>query len=86
MSAIVFIPLVFVLLALAGRGKLWALGSGLVFGGALGNLIDRIGDESVTDFISVGRWPSFNVADSAITVGAMILDRIELPGASIDRT
>ncbi len=51
---------------------------GLVCGGAVGNLIDRIRSSSgVVDFIDVGigvhRWPTFNVADSAVTVGAVVL-------------
>jgi len=49
----------------------------LVIGGALGNLIDRLRAGHVTDFIQVyyGEWafPSFNVADSAISVGAVVL-------------
>ena len=54
-----------------------ATGLSLVLGGAVGNLIDRIRLGYVTDFIQVwfGNWPfpSFNVADSAITVGAVLL-------------
>lgn len=46
---------------------------GLILGGTLGNLIDRIWRGSVTDFISVGIWPSFNIADSGVTVGALIM-------------
>ena len=52
----------------------------LIVGGAIGNLIDRIASGGVTDFIDVyvgtHHWPSFNVADSAITVGIglMIVD------------
>jgi len=42
-------------------------------GGALGNLIDRIFFGSVTDFIAVGAFPVFNVADSSITVGVAVL-------------
>jgi signal peptidase II len=54
------------------------LSLGLIFGGALGNLIDRLRLGYVTDFIYVRvwhdfYWPAFNVADSAITVGAIIL-------------
>ena len=46
---------------------------GLILGGAVGNLIDRIGLGGVTDFISVGTWwPAFNIADSAVTVGVII--------------
>jgi signal peptidase II len=42
-------------------------------GGALGNLIDRLTIGHVTDFVSVGRFPVFNVADASITIGAVIL-------------
>jgi signal peptidase II len=51
----------------------------LVLGGALGNLIDRLVRApgflrgAVIDFISIGAWPTFNVADSAITLGALSL-------------
>jgi len=50
---------------------------GLVLGGAFGNLIDRIATGQVVDFIDMGigryRWPTYNVADIAVTVGAVIL-------------
>ena len=42
-------------------------------GGALGNLIDRLTIGHVTDFISVGNFPVFNVADASITIGAALL-------------
>jgi signal peptidase II len=45
----------------------------LQFGGALGNLVDRVTIGHVTDFISVGSFPVFNVADSSISVGVVIL-------------
>ena len=45
----------------------------LQLGGAVGNLIDRIRFHSVTDFIDLRVWPVFNVADSAITVGIVLL-------------
>ena len=50
----------------------------MILGGAVGNLIDRVGAGSVTDFLRVHaadrwEWPSFNVADSAITVGVVLL-------------
>lgn len=70
---LVIAPMIVLLLALAGRGAGWALGSGLVLGGAAGNLIDRLGDGHVTDFVVVGRWPSFNLADAAISIGALVL-------------
>jgi len=50
---------------------------GLILGGAFGNLIDRISTGEVIDFIDMGigsyRWPTYNVADIAVTVGAVIL-------------
>jgi len=45
---------------------------GLVLGGTVGNLIDRLRFGYVTDFIDFGFWPAFNIADSAITVGVII--------------
>ncbi len=46
---------------------------GLVLGGTAGNLVDRLRLGYVTDFIDIGIWPTFNVADSAITVGVILL-------------
>ena len=46
---------------------------GLQLGGALGNLLDRLRLGYVTDFIDVGPWPIFNVADSAISVGMVLM-------------
>jgi signal peptidase II len=46
---------------------------GLILGGAFGNTVDRIRVGYVIDFIQVGWWPVFNVADSAITTGAVLL-------------
>ena len=54
------------------RPKLW-LATGLLTGGALGNLADRVRDGAVTDFIDPPSWPAFNVADVAITLGVVIL-------------
>jgi signal peptidase II len=54
------------------RGGVW-VAVGLLVGGALGNLIDRISDDGVTDFIDPPRWPAFNVADIAITAGVIVL-------------
>jgi signal peptidase II len=50
-----------------------SIGFGLILGGALGNILDRFDDGFVTDFIQVGWWPVFNVADSCITVGIALL-------------
>lgn len=45
----------------------------MMLGGAIGNMIDRIRFGFVTDFIAVGRFPVFNIADSAVTVGVAIM-------------
>jgi signal peptidase II len=45
----------------------------LVIGGAIGNLVDRVRLGYVVDFVAVGAWPRFNVADSAITIGLVLL-------------
>jgi signal peptidase II len=49
------------------------LALGLQLGGAVGNLADRVRLGKVTDFIDVGPWPAFNVADSSIVVGVAII-------------
>lgn len=49
------------------------LALGLQLGGALGNLLDRLQQGYVTDFIDVGWWPIFNVADSAISIGMVLM-------------
>ena len=46
---------------------------GLILGGAVGNLIDRIRFGGVTDFLDFRMWPVFNVADSCITIGAVLM-------------
>ena len=52
-----------------GRPGAWAA-VGLLIGGALGNLVDRVRQDAVTDFIDLPAWPAFNLADVAITLGA----------------
>jgi len=47
--------------------------TGAIAGGALGNLIDRLRLGYVVDFIAIGPWPNFNLADSAVTIGALLL-------------
>ncbi len=56
----------------ARRPFVW-LPTGLLLGGALGNIIDRLRDGAVTDFIKVPIWPAFNFADVAITAGVVAL-------------
>lgn len=76
------VVLCFILSALWSRNSSYAahsarFGLGLILGGALGNLYDRIAHGTVTDFIEVfhGSWsfPAFNVADSAISIGATLI-------------
>jgi signal peptidase II len=81
----IFIGLTFVILALlakmhrelAAQGALCRAGIPLLWGGAVGNLADRLRQGSVTDFLDVHwrgwHWPAFNVADSGITVGIALL-------------
>ncbi|GAC55894.1 lipoprotein signal peptidase [Gordonia hirsuta DSM 44140 = NBRC 16056] len=74
------------------RSPGWAIGLGLVLGGALGNLTDRMFREPgplrghVVDFVSVGWWPVFNVADSAVVCGAVLLVVLTLLGYDYDGT
>ncbi|MXX92308.1 MAG: signal peptidase II [Chloroflexi bacterium] len=55
------------------RSFVLRLALGLQLGGALGNLLDRLQQGYVTDFLDVGPWPIFNVADSAISVGMVLM-------------
>ena len=70
--------LVLYLFMTAGREeRLQRVALAMILGGALGNIIDRIRWSMVVDFIQVGvagrYWPIFNVADSAVTIGAVLL-------------
>ena len=65
-----------VVLLLLGTQMKWrgsSIAIGLILGGALGNLLDRIFRGSVVDFIDLPHWPTFNLADVAITVGVVLL-------------
>ncbi len=66
----------FILIYLFNPGfahPLMRLGLAFMLGGAIGNLIDRVTEGEVVDFIKVPNWPAFNVADSAITIGVLCL-------------
>jgi|SRR3989338_7256471 len=58
----------------------------LILGGAIGNLIDRLRFGYVVDFIDLRFWPVFNVADSCITIGAVILFFVIIRGKDVSRT
>jgi signal peptidase II len=62
------------------RRGMW-VAAGLLAGGALGNLIDRLAAGEVTDYIAVGSWPPFNLADVAITAGVVLMVLIYLRDA-----
>ena len=77
-----------ILVALAIRAGVVGHRSGAIvlalgLGGAIGNLVDRLPDGAVTDFVAIGPWPRFNVADSALTLGlagVLFVDLIRRPG------
>ncbi len=77
LASVVTLVLIVWLFRLTVREKLTAVGLGLIIGGAVGNLIDRIVNGYVVDFIDVfyqdWHWPAFNLADSAITGGVILL-------------
>ena len=72
LSIVVCIIFVWLILSEMPRGGWAVLAAGLVVGGATGNLFGRLVDGYVTDYVAVGPWPRFNVADSAITIGVCI--------------
>lgn len=55
--------------------SLYSLSWALILAGAAGNLIDRVSHGYVIDFLDFRIWPVFNIADSAITIGAVLLGR-----------
>lgn len=71
LGVVVFLALLF--RGMISTSRLLGVAFGLQFGGAFGNLIDRLRLGYVVDFIDVPHWPTFNVADSGITVGVVIL-------------
>lgn len=78
LSLIALVVLGLIYRSTPARDRLRLLAVALVGGGAVGNIIDRIRFEAgVVDFLDVGigahRWPIFNVADSAVSIGAVLL-------------
>lgn len=68
---------VFLLVRTIRQGRLMTTSLSLILGGAVGNLVDRIRSGSVVDFIDLhlhrAHWPAFNLADTAITIGGILL-------------
>jgi signal peptidase II len=88
------VPLVLVTLAALGvvaylfarnptRPGMW-VAAGLLAGGAIGNLVDRIRADVVTDFVDLPPWPPFNLADVAITAGVILLAWLYLRDAEAE--
>ncbi len=85
----VAIGVVFIFFVGLGRAqRLAAVALSLILGGALGNLLDRVRLGQVVDFIDIHwhslKWPAFNLADSAITIGVFLLI-IELLGSETEK-
>lgn len=71
------------MLAYRTRDQFARVAYGLILGGAIGNIIDRLSDGTVTDYVSVGTFPVFNMADICITIGAglLILEGVKRKGS-----
>jgi signal peptidase II len=89
------VTVAFAVLAFRARHRLERMGLALIIGGALGNIIDRLRQGKVTDFLDLywrdWHWPAFNVADIAITLGAACILLSALPSrrrreADLDRS
>lgn len=70
--AVALIALLYYFLTHLDKRLVW-LPTGMLLGGSIGNIIDRVRDGAVTDFIKLPAWPAFNVADMAITFGVLVL-------------
>ena len=77
------LTIAFAVMAFRAQNALERAGFALVVGGALGNIIDRLRQGAVTDFLDVywrdWHWPTFNVADIAITLGTVLILAASLP-------
>ena len=77
------LTLAFAVMAFRAQHALERAGFALVVGGALGNIIDRVRQGAVTDFLDLywrdWHWPTFNVADICITLGAVLILAASLP-------
>lgn len=72
-SSLMSLFILYLLLVKRPRSSGLSLGLSLVMAGAIGNLIDRLAYGRVLDFIDLRIWPVFNIADSAITIGACLI-------------
>lgn len=76
-TVLVIALIIYYIVKSQSENVLYVISLTLIFGGAVGNLIDRVRFGAVVDFLDVyigtAHWPAFNVADSAITVGAVLM-------------
>ncbi len=92
LAAVISVVITIWIARLKQHETLLAVALALVLGGAIGNLIDRLAYGYVIDFIDIyvdsWHWPAFNIADSAITVGVvlMLVDSFELINAKQSKT
>lgn len=88
-AAIIFVGFYFIkkrkIMPLSPLEKSFLTGLALILGGAAGNLIDRLRFGYVIDFIDLRFWPVFNVADSCITIGAVILFFVIIRSKDVSR-
>jgi signal peptidase II len=70
--AVALSALLFYFVTHIDKPLIW-LPTGMLLGGSIGNIIDRIRDGAVTDFVKLPAWPAFNVADVSITFGVLVL-------------
>lgn len=71
LTALALVAIGFVFSRDPTRPGMW-VAVGLLAGGALGNLVDRVRVDAVTDYIQIGSWPAFNLADVAVTAGVLL--------------
>ncbi|HST68974.1 MAG TPA: signal peptidase II [Solirubrobacterales bacterium] len=72
LAAVALAVIAYLFAANATKPGMW-IAIGLLTGGALGNLVDRVRADAVTDYIDVASWPAFNLADVAISGGVVLL-------------
>jgi signal peptidase II len=77
-TLIILVILLYMLIRVKTNSKLMRVSLALIAGGAVGNLIDRIWLGYVVDFLDFRIWPVFNIADSSVVVGALILGYLVL--------
>jgi len=72
-APIISVIVILAYIALETRTRLAGLAGGLLLGGSLGNLVERVGSGEVTDFIRLPYWPNFNLADIFIVAGVALV-------------